>query len=58
MDLKKISLLLQTDKQKDVVKLMKDIIQSENKKYKNDFLLYENIPIDENAIEQGQYIEL
>ena len=35
MDLKKISLLLQTDKQKDVVKLMKDIIQSENKKYKN-----------------------
>lgn len=58
MDLKKISLLLQTDKQKDIVKLMKDIIQSENKKYKNDFLLYENIPIDENAIEQGQYIEL
>ena len=35
MDLKKISLLLQTDKQKDVVKMMKDIIQSENKKYKN-----------------------
>lgn len=58
MDLKKISLLLQTDKQKDVVKMMKDIIQSENKKYKNNFLLYENIPIDENAIEQGQYIEL
>ena len=58
MDLKKISLLLQTDKQKDVVKMMKDIIQSENKKYKNNFLLYENIPIDENAIEQGQYIQL
>lgn len=58
IDLKKISLLLQTDKQKDVIKLLKDIIQSENKKYKNDFLLYENIPIDENAIEQGQYIEL
>ena len=58
MDLKKISLLLQTDKQKDVVKMMKDIIQSENKKYKNNFLLYDNISIDENAIEQGQYIEL
>ena len=58
MNLKKISLLLQDNKQKDVVKMMKDIIQSENKKYKNNFLLYENIPIDENAIEQGQYIEL
>lgn len=58
VDLKKVLSLLKVKKRTDAINIIKEIMQNENKKYKNNLLLYENIPIDEKAIEQGQYIEL
>lgn len=42
----------------DCLKFLKGIIVSENNKYSKQFLMYENVMIDENALEESDYIEI
>ena len=38
--------------------VFKNIIVSENKKYTKDFILYENVSIDESSIDDIDFIEI
>ena len=40
------------------LQFLKDIIVNENRKYSKEFIIYENISIDESSIEDIDYIEL
>ena len=50
--------LLYNNKHTEAIKKIGAIIQNENNKYKKDVVLFEKIAIDEETIENGQYIEL
>ena len=43
---------------KELIQYLKDIIVSENYKYSKQFLLYENVMIDEQSLEETDYIEI
>ena len=42
----------------DCLRFLKGIIVSENNKYSKQFLMYENVMIDENSLEESDYIEI
>lgn len=42
----------------DCLRFLKEIIVSENNKYSKQFLMYENVMIDENSLEESDYIEI
>lgn len=42
----------------ELIQYLKDIIVSENYKYSKQFLLYENVMIDEQSLEETDYIEI
>ena len=58
VDLLQVLKLLDNNKHTKAIKQIGAIIQSENNKYKKDVVLFEKVAIDEEAIENGQYIEL
>ena len=58
VELSQVLKLLDNNKHTEAIKQIGAIIQSENNKYKKDVVLFEKVSIDEEAIENGQYIEL
>lgn len=58
VELSQVLKLLNNNNHTEVLKQLCAIIQNENNKYKKDVVLFEKIAIDEEAIENGQYIEL
>lgn len=58
VELSQVLKLLDNNKHTEAIKQIGAIIQSENNKYKKDVVLFEKVAIDEEAIEDGQYIEL
>ena len=58
VELLQVLKLLGNNKHTEAIKQIGAIIQNENNKYKKDVVLFEKIAIDEEAIENGQYIEL
>lgn len=58
VELSQVLKLLGNNKHTEAIKQISAIIQNENNKYKKDVVLFEKIAIDEEAIENGQYIEL
>ena len=58
VELSQVLKLLGNNKHTEAIKQIGAIIQNENSKYKKDVVLFEKIAIDEEAIENGQYIEL
>ena len=58
VELSQVLKFLDNNKHTEAIKQIGSIIQNENNKYKKDVVLFEKIAIDEEAIENGQYIEL
>ena len=58
VELSQVLKLLGNNRHTEAIKQISAIIQNENSKYNKDVVLFEKIAIDEEAIENGQYIEL